>query len=390
MYDIIVVGAGLAGSVVARKCAEELNKKVLVLERRNHIAGNLYDEKDKNGILIQKYGPHFFGTNQWWIMEYMMRFGEWYAWQPRAMSYVDGKYLWRPYNFHTLQQLVGPENSMALLQKLRENFKGQKKVSIYELTSCSDPDIAAYGTLLYEKLFVPYCAKQWGLKPNEIDKAVVDRAKISLGYDWQLTEDLDFQYLPKEGYMKVISNMLQHDNIEVKLETDAVNELSFSDTRVAYKGDTSPLIVYTGELDQLFRCQYGELPYRSRYFEFITFENKDFELPVEVITYPQNEAYLRRTEFKRFNYLNEEMTKTVVADEYSMPYNKTAEKGNEPYYPVINKESKEMYEKYWTEVQRYENLMVCGRLAEFKYLDMDSVVEKGFEIFEKIKKQSER
>lgn len=391
MYDVIIVGAGFAGSVFARKFAEEGGKKVLVVERRNHIAGNMYDELDeKSGVLVQKYGPHFFCTYHWWIIDWLSQFTEWKEWCPRALSFVDGKYIWRPYNFKTLQQLMGYEKSARIIEKIRKDFPDRKSISVFEFVSHLDPDIAEYGNVVFNKLYVPYIAKQWGLKPDEIDPEIINRAQLFTGYDWQIGVDIDFQFVPKNGYTKLFENMLNHPNITVQLNCDANQYIEFNDktNMVLYKGGKVPLLIYTGALDELFSEKYGELPYRARYFEYKRYEGEHF-LPLEVVTYPQDEKYIRQTDYSYFNRIGDEKKYTVVAEEYSLPYDKKAEKGNEPFYPINNSENDGLYAKYKQEAEKYSNLIICGRLAAFKYLDMHTVIEDVFHKYEAITKRQE-
>lgn len=386
MYDVIVVGSGFAGSVFARKFAEESDKTVLVVEQRNHIAGNMYDEIDeKSGILVQKYGPHFFCTQQWEIIEWLSRFTEWKEWCPRALSFLDGKYIWRPYNFKTLQQLMGYEKSARILAKIRREFPNRKSISVFEFVNHSDADIAEYGYVVYNKLYVPYVAKQWGLKPDEIDPEIINRAQLFTGYDWQIGVDIDFQFIPQKGYTEMFKQILDHPNITVKLNCDANQHIEFDDATktVLYNGENVPLLIYTGALDELFCGKYGELPYRSRYFEYKRYEREHF-LPIEVVTYPQDEKYIRQTDYSYFNRIGTEKKYTVVAEEYSLPYLKTAEKGNEPFYPINNLTNDELYKKYKLEADKYSNLVICGRLASFKYLDMHTVIQDVFRKYKDI------
>ncbi len=386
-YDAVIVGAGFAGAVAARELAEK-NKKVLVIDRRNHVAGNMYDEIDENGILIQKYGPHFFVVRRWWPVEYISRFSELYVYQPRAMSMVDGKYIWRPYNFHALQQLLGPENSEPVLKAIKESFPNQRSVTIWELLNHENEAVKKYGQLLFDKVFTPYIAKQWGKSPEEIDKAVIDRTRVPLGYEWQI-DDEDYQYLPKYGYTKLFENMLNHPNITVELGVDALDTITFSadGTKALYKGEDVPHIIYTGALDELFGFEYGELPYRSRYFDFATYDADEHKQPVEVITFPGNDAkHLRQTEFKTFNYYASEPknNRTTVALEYSVPFDRNADTGNEPYYPIINEETRALHAKYVDKANKISNFHFIGRLAEFKYLDMDYAMESAIELVKEI------
>lgn len=383
MYDYVVIGAGWAGCVIARELAEKTNSKVLVVERRNHIAGNAYDEY-RDGILIQNYGPHFLVTSEWNVIEYVSRFGELYEMPIQALSYVDDKYIARPYNLRTLQQLLGPENSYNLISDLRNEFGEKRRVSLFDLMSSSNHDIKKYGQHLYEKLYAPYVSKQWGLKIDEINPDVINRSQIVLGYDTQLVE-LDYQYLPKKGYTSIMANILNHPNISLELNVDGTQNISFDNEnkRVLYCGNTCRGLIFTGQIDELFDDKLGKLPYRSRYFEYQKY-NQDKVFPCGVVTYPKAFEYIRTTEFKQFNPHDEGIQHTIVQYEYSCPYDTKGNKGKEPYYPVISEDNVSLYQQYRSLADEYNNLSLCGRLAEYRYLDMDTTIMHAMSVAEKI------
>ena len=222
MKNIIVVGAGFSGSIIARRIAEDMNQKVRIIEKRNHIGGNAYDEYDENGILIQKYGPHYLNTNNYNVIKYLKQFADLYPHDAKLLSYIDGEYIQLPFNFKTMQQLVGYENSEILLKKMREYFRGRDRVPIFEILQCEDKDISNYGNLLFEKAFKTYTAKQWGVNPNEIDRSVIDRVPMAMNFDERYLNK-DFQYLVKKGFTSIFDNMLDHENIEVIKNTNAMN-----------------------------------------------------------------------------------------------------------------------------------------------------------------------
>ncbi len=383
MKNIVIVGAGLSGSSMARLLAEECGCHVIILEKRTHIAGNIYDEY-MNGILVQKYGPHFIATFSWEVVEFLMKYTGFYEYPIRAKSFVNGKFIDRPYNFRTLQQLLDPENSAPVLERIRKAFPNMHRVTLGEIVNNTDDVVSNYGKLLYNTLFVPYCAKQWGMKVEDISPDVINRTDIVLGYETQL-DDTDFQYLPEKGYTEMIKRMLDYPNIKVYLNVDAREHLLFDDVnhKVLYNGSEDEIIYYTGELDLLFHNCYGELPYRSRYFSYSTYEESPV-LPCGVITYPKEREYLRQTEFKQFNPSGE-WKGSIVQSEYSLPMNRAAQKGNEPYYPVLNDKNMDQHNKYKQLAAKYSNLYYGGRLADFRYYDIDTAVLKVFDDFKKIK-----
>ena len=384
MKNIIVVGAGFSGSIIARRIAEDMNQKVRIIEKRNHIGGNAYDEYDENGILIQKYGPHYLNTNNYNVIKYLKQFDDLYPHDAKLLSYIDGEYIQLPFNFKTMQQLVGYENSEILLKKMREYFRGRDRVPIFEILQCEDKDISNYGNLLFEKAFKTYTAKQWGVNPNEIDRSVIDRVPMAMNFDERYLNK-DFQYLVKKGFTSIFDNMLDHENIEVIKNTNAMNFIKLEENhRISFNGDQIDLLIYTGAIDELFGYKYGILPYRSLDIHY-DYYDMDSKLPCEIISYPQAEGYTRSTEYKKIT-LNCDAKKTIVATEYPCEYNPNDPKSNIPYYPTLTKESQELYRLYLHEAEKYGNIVLCGRLAEFKYYNMDVCIEHALEKFEKIKK----
>lgn len=386
MKKVIVVGTGFSGSIISRKIAEEMNLDVKVIEKRCHIGGNAYDEYDEQGILIQRYGPHYLNTDHYEVIKFLNQYGELYPHDAKLLSYIDDEYVQLPFNFKTMQQLVGFENSERYLKKMRTYFSQGDRIPIFELLNCEDSDIREYGNLLFEKAFRTYTAKQWGLDPDEIDRSVIDRVPMAMNFDERYLNK-DFQFLPKYGFHSIFENMLAHEKINVKLNTDAMEHITFDEVNktIQYDGERIDLLVYTGAIDELFGCKYGRLPYRSLdiHYDYYDTESK---LPCEIISYPQAEGYTRSTEYKKIT-LNCQTEKTVVATEYPCEYDPDDPKANIPYYPTLTKESQKLYECYLQEAEKYGNIVLCGRLAEFKYYNMDICIEHALEKYEEIKKK---
>ena len=388
MGRIIVVGTGFSGSILARKIAEECDRKVEVIEKRPHIGGNMYDEYDENGILIQRYGPHFLNTNKYFIIEFLEQFADLYPHDTHLLSFIDGSYVQLPFNFRTLQQLVGAKKSESLLKKLRERFNGRDRVPIFELVDSDDPEISEYGNLLFEKAYRTYTAKQWGLQPEEIDKSVLERVPMAMSFDARYLNK-DFQYLPKKGFTEIFRNMLNHPNIDVKLNTDALEHISFDEQNrvIKYDGEEVELLVFSGNIDELLGLKYGRLPYRSLNIKY-TYENKKSILPEEIVSYPQAPGYTRSTEYKKITYgLDQDVPVSMIATEYPLEYDPSDPSANIPYYPVLTDDSQKRYKMYLDEAQKYGNIVLCGRLAEFKYYNMDVCIEHALQKFEEIKER---
>lgn len=381
--DIIVVGSGFSGSILARKIAEELDRKVTVIEKRGHIGGNMYDETDAHGILIQKYGPHFLNTNRYWIIQYLEQYAQLFPHATKLLSLIDGRYVRLPFNFQTVQELAGPEQAEGLLEKLRRTFRGRDRVPVLELVRQPDADIRAYGTLLFEKAYRTYTSKMWGIQPEQIDPYVLERVPMAMSYDERYLNK-DFQYLPVEGFTALFQNMLNHENITVRLHTDALEHIALDGGRITYDGQEVACLIFTGAVDELFGFRYGALPYRSLDIRY-TYSEQESVLPSEIVSFPQADGYTRKTEYRKLMYDAGGCRGSVVATEYPLWYRKDAEVGNIPYYPVLTEESTAVYARYAAEAERYENLFLCGRLAEFRYYNMDVCIEHALSYFARVK-----
>lgn len=388
MDKIVVVGSGFSGSILARKIAEELEQRVLVVEKRSHIGGNMYDELDEHRILIQKYGPHFLNTNKYFIIRYLSQYAELFPFAVELLSFIDGRYVRLPFNFEAVQQLVGPERAEGLLTKLRAAFHGRDRVPILELVDHANPEVSAYGNLLFEKAYRTYTSKMWGLPPEEIDKYVLDRVPMAMGYDRRYLNK-DFQYLPVAGFTRLFENLLAHPNITVQLNTDALEYLKLGEGRVIYDGEEVECLIYTGAIDELFGRKYGPLPYRSLDIRY-SYSEESSVLPAQIVSYPQAEGYTRSTEYRKIMHDVSGVHGSVVATEYPLTYDPAAEVGNIPYYPVVTEESSELYQRYLDEVDQYEGLFLCGRLAEFKYYNMDVCIEHALAYYENVKRYLEQ
>ena len=261
MGRIVVVGSGFSGTVIAHEIAEKMNRPVTLLEKRAHIAGNMYDELDEHGILVQKYGPHVLVTNEWKVISYLSNFADMVQHTVKELSYMDGKYVRLPFNFESIQQMIGYPAAEIVIRKLRSAFHGRDRVPIQELCSNEDEDISGFGNLLFEKSFRTYCAKQWDVDPAKLDISIMGRSAIAMGYDERYMNK-DFQFLPREGFTEMFRRMLAHPNISIELNCDALHYLNLDeDTHsITLAGEPVDLLVYTGAVDELFGVCYGELP----------------------------------------------------------------------------------------------------------------------------------
>ncbi len=378
-FDALVAGAGYAGAVCARVLAEK-GKKVLVLERRGHIAGNAYDRYDGAGVLIHQYGPHIFHTNDREVFDFLSRFTEWLPYQHRVIASLprdnpeavpahkrtNGRFCFPvPFNLESLENAFGQKEGKRLGEKLLAAYPAQSQVTILELRKNPDRSIAAIADYVYEHVFVRYTMKQWGQKPEEIDPATTARVPVRLSRDDRYFQDA-YQGMPKDGYTEMFRKMLDHPNIEVRLNTDARELL----------GKMEGPFIYTGQVDELFDCKYGPLPYRTLDFKFETLP-RDFYQTHATVNYTVDEDFTRITEFKHLTGQRLPGVTTIVK-EYSRAY--TGAEGETPYYAIINPENNALYEKYRAEAGRFPNLHLLGRLAEYKYYNMDAIAGRALRL----------
>lgn len=379
-YDVIIIGSGFAGATLARKFAEN-NQKVLILEKRNHIGGNMYEEVLENGIRIHKYGPHIFHTNSDRVFEFLRQFGDWYFYEHRVLGKINDQLVPIPFNFKSLEILYNQKEASMLKEKLLKKYPDQKKISILDLINDQDKEIQKLGRFIYKNVFENYTAKQWNMPISQIDTSVINRVPVILDYDDRYFQD-KIQYMPKDGYTEIFNNMLNHPNITVELSTNALDKLTVKGNKIYYLQQefTNP-VIYSGAIDELFSYQYGALPYRSLKLDFET-KNMNYYQPVSVVNYPNEEKFTRITEFKYFsNCLLS--SSTTILKEYPQNYDHKNEK-TIPYYTIQNEENLKLYHQYLNQANKIPNLYLCGRLAEYKYYNMDAVIERALDLYETI------
>lgn len=364
----LVVGCGLSGAVIAERIANVLKEKVLIIDRRNHIGGNIYDYQDENGILIHKYGPHAFHTNNRAVWEYLGNFTDWHMYSHMVKAKVDGVEIPVPFNLNSLYEVFPKTYASKLEKKLVEKYEMNAKIAILDLLNYEDADIKNLSSYIYEKVFLGYTKKQWGLLPEELDKTVTSRVPIYISRDNRYFQDR-YQAIPKKGYTEMIKNMLSNPLIEIQLNTD------FKEVNKLIKCEK---LFYTGSIDEYFGYILGELPYRSLDIDFNTYKQEYFQSACQ-INYPESLDFTRITEYKYF--LNQTTSKTTVSFEYPQEY---ICKKNEPFYPIPKLENKKIYKKYADLSKKEINTVFLGRLGKYKYYNMDQVVESALKIFRRI------
>lgn len=376
-YDVIVVGAGFAGAVCARRLAEACGDKVAIIERRDHIAGNAYDCLDDAGVLIHKYGPHIYHTQSERVHEYLSRFTEWTDYNHKVLANIHGTLMPVPFNHQSLKLAFGDEKGERLYQKLVAAFGEDKKVPIMDLREKNDPELAEVADYVYENVFLHYTMKQWGKTPDQIDPSVMGRVPVFVGDDDRYFPKAPHQGMPAVSYTDLFEHMLDHDLISVFLDVDARDLLSLGDGHVNVCGQPyGGEVIYTGALDELFGFDLGALPYRTVDMVLETLDEDQFQ-PVGTVNYTVSENFTRITEFK--NMTGQVVPgKTTILREYSRTYLPGV--GETPYYVINEPQNIELYKRYKARVEDILNFHVVGRLAEYRYYDMDGVTASALEL----------
>jgi UDP-galactopyranose mutase len=367
-FDWLIIGAGYSACVIAERVATQLGERVLIVEKRDHIGGNAYDYYNEHGILIHKYGPHIFHTKSKKAWDYLSQFTEWRHYFHHVLGVIDGQKVPIPFNLNSLYALFPPKYAEKLEGQLLEHFGFGVKVPILKLRESSSGDLDFLANYIYEKIFLNYTIKQWNLKPEELDKGVTGRVPVYISRDNRYFQD-PYQGMPKLGYTEMFRRMIAHPNIKVLLNTDyreIMNDVSFN------------RVLCTGPIDAFFDYMHGELPYRSLRFEFDTLDQAQYQ-EVGTVNYPNEYDITRITEQK---YLSGQTSpKTTLVKEYPQAY---VPGKNDPYYPIPREENRERLSLYTKEVEKLNgSVLFAGRLADYKYYDMDQAVVNALGLFEK-------
>ncbi|MGI3779008.1 MAG: UDP-galactopyranose mutase [Janthinobacterium lividum] len=360
MYDWLVVGAGFAGAVLAERLASQRDERVLVIDRRPHVAGNAFDHLDEAGVLVHRYGPHIFHTNSDAVFAHLSRFTEWRPYEHRVLGEVDGMRVPIPINLDTINTLYG----LSLTSDELEGWFAARAEPVAEIRTSEDVVVSRVGRELYEKFFQGYTRKQWALDPSELDRAVTARVPVRSNRDDRYFTDTH-QAMPLHGYTAMFERMLDHPNITVRTSTDYADVLG----RVEFRR-----LVWTGPVDEFFGHRYGRLPYRSLRFRHETLDQERFQ-PVGTVNFPQTEDFTRVSEYKHLT--GQVHPRTSVTYEYP-----TAD--GDPYYPIPRPENQALYKRYEALADATPDTFFVGRLATYRYLNMDQVVGQSLATFARL------
>ena len=370
-YDYLIVGAGYAGSILAERLASQHGARILLIDRRPHIGGNAYDEPNEAGILYHKYGPHIFHTNSEQVVEYLSQFTEWRPYEHRVRAVVRDKLVPIPINRTTLNKLF--DLDLETDEDAAE-YLASRAEPVDEIRTSEDVVVNAVGRELYELFFQGYTRKQWGLDPSELDKSVTSRIPTRTNTDDRYFTDT-FQAMPRDGYTKMFEGMLDHPLIDIRTGVD------FRDVRDEVAAEH---IIYTGPIDEYFDFRFGRLPYRSLKFDHRTLEQERFQ-EVGTVNYPSPEVpYTRISEYKHLT--GQEHPRTTITYEYP-----SAE--GDPYYPIPRDENQQLYKKYEALADSTPGVTFVGRLATYRYYNMDQIVGQALATFRRIdekRKQARR
>ncbi len=381
MFDYVIVGAGFAGCVLAERLASRRKGNILLIEKRSHIGGNCYDHYDDQGILVHKYGPHLFHTSNAEVFHYLSRFTDWIEYQHRVLAVVDGRKIPLPFNLDSLHRVFPASMARSLENKLIGHYGFDVKVPILELRKQADEELKYLADFIYNKIFLNYTVKQWACSPEEISPEVTARVPVFVSRDDRYFQD-KYQVIPRHGYTRLFENLIDHPDIKLMLNTDyrEIVRLDADSHRIRCFGHPfEGQLIHTGMIDELFDHRFGELPYRSLKFQFEHLAGDRFQ-EVTTVNYPQDYDFTRITEFKHIT--GQRVPGTTIVREYPQDYDRLDARRNIPYYPVFQEENLERYRRYAEFARRFPNLTLVGRLAEYRYFDMDDIVARALEVFQ--------
>jgi UDP-galactopyranose mutase len=365
----LIIGCGLSGIVLANKLATELKEKVLVIDRKGHIGGNIFDYKDGNGILVHKYGPHILHTNIKRVWDYLSLFTKWHKFSLEVNAFVDHKFINIPFNLNSLYKFFANDEAVDLEYELIKSYGHNSQISLFDLKNGTNIKIHTLSKVIYNKIYKNYTLKQWGRCLEEIDPATIERLPIYISRDNKYFKEI-YQAIPLNGYTYMANKMLENSRIDVQLNTD------FNNIKNKIKYDR---LFCTCPIDEFFNFRFGELPYRSLHFDICEKKMEYFQ-KTAIITYPNNYKFTRICEHKHF--LNTKSQNTTISYEYPEEFKLGK---NERFYPINNSISNALYSRYVMYSQKKQNIFFLGRLGDYRYYNMDVAVERALKVFDMIK-----
>lgn len=384
--EYIIVGAGLSGCVIAEQLAENPDNHILLIDKKKHIGGTCFDFYNDDGILVHKYGPHIFNTADREVWDYVNQFTEFYEYYHRVLGYVDGELVPIPFNLKSIRKLFPEEMAARLTEKLLEKYGYNTKVPILELDRQDDADLKWLSEYVYEKVFFHYTVKQWGQRPDEVGGRAMARIPVFVSTDDRYFQNA-YQGVPKYGYTKMMMEMISSPNISILLGTDyhsILRRIEEDHTIRFLDREFNGKVIFTACLDGLFDYRLGELPYRSLDFQFQTLDEESHQ-PVATVNYPCNYGFTRITEFKKLTF--QKHPKTTIMKEFSLAYDYRDDK-HDPLYPIPKTANEELYRSYREEALKYKQLVLAGRLADYKYFTMAETIENALRIAKELKSSS--
>lgn len=369
-FDYVIVGAGPAGSVAANRLAQDNTKKILIIEQRNHIAGNCFDEYDANGVLIHKYGPHIFHTKEREVWDFLSQFTDWHLYQHKVLGLAAGKFIPIPFNLNSLRAIFPKTIADKMEEKIFELYTYGSRITIGDLQQIDEPVIKQLADFIYGNIFLNYTIKQWNIQPDALSPDVINRVPVLLSYDDRYFQD-KYQGMPVSGYTKMFERMLDMPNIKLLLNTDykeVINDITYN------------TMIYSGPVDYYFDYHYGPLDYRSIDFVFDYYPQETYQA-VTTVNYPNNYNFTRITDFKQMTM--QKVDGCTIVKEFPGDYTPGE---NIPYYPVLNQKNIDNHKKYEALVQNLDNVVFLGRLAEYRYYNMDQIILKSLKKAESLMK----
>lgn len=379
MKKIIIVGSGISGASLANELANK-GWGVSVYEKNNFVGGNCYDFKDRNDVLVHKYGPHIFHTSYEDVYAFVSKFTTLNNYQHKVLVNVDNKVFPLPINFKSIEVIMG-NKANDVINLLKKSFPNKKTITLFELKQINDSTIKQFVDWISQNVYFNYSSKMWGTKFENINPNTINRVKIILGYEHNYFPEDKYQGLPNEGYTKMVEAMLNHKNIKVFKGVNALEHLQFKESILWDDNVVTSPVVYCGALDELLKYKHGMLPYRSLDIQFENI-NKDMFQEAAVVNYPADAIMTRIAEYKQMTL--QKIETTTISKEYPGAFELNSCRFNQRYYPIINDSNVTTYQKYVQEFKKYNNFYPLGRLAQYKYFDIDDAIKQALDLAKRL------